>query len=75
MLITPIIALVERCDVCKKAVVLNDAFEHLDRIVMDLPADRMPVTPGSGDDEQQWLTTSPCGADEFVVQFAILMGV
>jgi hypothetical protein len=53
--IGPVVALIRRGDEGEPAVVLQDPFQHLDRIVVVLEADRVAVVAGGGDLEQQRL--------------------
>ena len=53
--IGPVVVLVGGGDEGEPAVVLQDAFQHLDRVVVVLEADRVAVVAGGGDLEQQRL--------------------
>ena len=73
--IGPVVVLVGRGDEREPAVVLKDAFEHLDRVVLVLEADRVAVVAGGGDLEQERLAAGAGRGLQHIDHVAGLMGV
>ena len=73
--IGPVVVLVGRGDEGEPAVVLQDAFQHLDRVVVVLEADRVAVVAGGGDLEQERLAAGAGRGLEHVDHVAGPVGV
>ena len=71
----PVVALVGGGDEREPAVVLQGAFQQLDRIVVVLEADAVAVVAGGGDLEQQRLAPGAGGGLQHVDHVAGLVGV
>ena len=73
--IGPVITLVGRGDEGEPAVVLQRAFQQLDRIVVVLEADGVAVVAGGGDLEQQRLAAGAGGGLQHIDDVAGLVGM
>jgi hypothetical protein len=73
--IGPVVVLVGGGDVREPAVVLEGAFQQLDRIVVVLEADRVTVVAGGSDLEQEGLASGTGGGLEYIDDVAGLVCV
>ena len=71
----PVVALVGGGDEGEPAVILQGAFQQLDRIVVVLEADRVAVVAGGGDLEQQRLAAGAGGGLQHIDHVTGLVGV
>jgi hypothetical protein len=71
----PVITFVSGGDERKPAVILQGAFQQLDRVVVVLEADAVAVVAGSGDLEQQRLPPGAGGGLQHIDHVARLMGM
>ena len=73
--IGPVVVLIGRGDVSEPAVILQNAFQLLDGIVVVLEADGVAVVAGGGDLEQQRLAPGARGSLQHVDDVAGLVGM